>query len=185
MYLSPSKHQPSYILQNSKMSEMESFIKDDNNAQTQDALPTMESRPTPQPHPASVLGCSIATAFWYLCLSIKTLQTKDTTRWIWLLLFLFSCLIFTINSAELVQLLTNMFPAPRRNEALTTTKKEAHLKLYLINGLALPLGLYVFALSTDYSVNFDKDAKGLLIGIGTLLCIPYVMVIALNSPSTQ
>ncbi|PWN34764.1 uncharacterized protein FA14DRAFT_160225, partial [Meira miltonrushii] len=130
------------------MSETESFIKNDQSAQNEGALPTIESRSTPQPHPASVLGLSIATAIWYLCLSIKTLMAKDMTRWVWLLLFCFSCLIFTVNSAEQVQILTSIFPASRRNEALTTTKKAAHLKLYLINAIALPVGLYTFAFSS-------------------------------------
>lgn len=166
------------------MSEKDSY-KNDQNIHTNNALLAADPKAPPRPHPGSVLGLSIASAVWYFYLLYKIFDTKDITRWIYLSCFCLSCLILSFNAAEQVQLLTNFFPASRSNQALTTTKKQAHQKLFLINAYALPIGLYTFALSTEYSENFDKEAKTLLIGFGSLLFIAYVVILAVVSQEFQ
>jgi hypothetical protein len=167
---------PSFFLL-SNMSDTEPFLNDQNRS----ALPVMDSSSTPQPHPAGILGLSIATSLWYFWILVKGVMIKDNTRWIWLLCFCLSCLSLSINAGEQIQILTNLFPAAKKNQALTTTKKEALQKTFLINTLALPIGLFTFAFSQEYSANFDKETKITLIGVGAMIFIPYAVVVSITA----
>lgn len=113
-----------------------------------------------KPHPLALFTLIIATSAWHFWILTKCLLSKDLFRWIWVGCFCFSCLALTMTSHEQIQLLTIAYPV---QEISDTSKKDAYKKIFLLNAIALPIGLWINLFANQTCKSIDKDSKAILL----------------------
>lgn len=131
-----------------------------------------QQKPQAKPHPLALLTLIIATSAWHIWILTKCILSKDLFRWIWVVYFCFSCLTLTITSHEQIQLLTIAYPV---QEISDTSKKDAYKKIFLINAIALPIGLWINLFANETCKSIEKDSKAILF----VASIPYMALLFL------